>query len=175
MRIVAERQQVLRLDWDMEDSRIEYEKLPIENISKEMKDIDGLIISDYGKGVCLDSIIRKLINIAKKINLPVYVEPKGNVTIRKIHNELKKRELDIEFHVVSNPEFLKEGDAISDFMRPDRIVVGTEDSPSIDTFKKLYAPFNRNRDKMVFMDARSAELTKYAANIILKDFISNIE
>ena len=78
MRIVADRQQVLRLDWDMEDSRIEYEKLLIENISKEMKDIDGLIISDYGKGVCLDLIITKLINIAKKINLSVYVDPKGN-------------------------------------------------------------------------------------------------
>ena len=78
MRVVAERQQVLRLDWDMEDSKIEYENLLIENISKEMEDIDGLIISDYGKGVCLESIIRNFIDIAKKRKLPVYVDPKGN-------------------------------------------------------------------------------------------------
>ena len=78
MRIVAERQQVLRLDWDMEDSKIEYKNLLIENITKEMKDIDGLIISDYGKGVCIESIIRNLIDIAKERKLPVYVDPKGN-------------------------------------------------------------------------------------------------
>jgi hypothetical protein len=78
----------------------------------------------------------------------------------------------MEFAVVSNPEFLKEGAAVEDFMRPDRIVVGAEDERAIHLMRALYAPFQRNRDKLVVMDLRSAELTKYAANAMLATRIS---
>jgi UDPglucose 6-dehydrogenase len=73
----------------------------------------------------------------------------------------------IEFDVVSNPEFLKEGDAIDDFMKPDRIVVGTDNPRTTELLRELYSPFNRNHDRLVVMDIRSAELTKYAANAML--------
>ena len=80
---------------------------------------------------------------------------------------LKARNLAVEFDVVSNPEFLKEGDAIDDFMKPDRIVIGTDNPRTTELLRALYAPFNRSHDRMVAMDIRSAELTKYAANSLL--------
>ena len=76
------------------------------------------------------------------------------------------------FSVVSNPEFLKEGAAVEDFMRPDRIVVGADDDRARHLMQALYAPFQRQRDKLVMMDIRSAELTKYAANAMLATRIS---
>ncbi len=76
------------------------------------------------------------------------------------------------FDVVANPEFLKEGAAIEDCMRPDRIVIGSDDPAAIESLKRLYAPFNRNHDRIVVMDVRSAELTKYAANAMLATKIS---
>jgi UDPglucose 6-dehydrogenase len=79
---------------------------------------------------------------------------------------------DHEFSVVSNPEFLKEGDAIEDFMRPDRIVLGVDDERALRAMRELYAPFARNRDKLQIMDTSSAELTKYAANAMLATRIS---
>ncbi|HEL5027063.1 TPA: UDP-glucose/GDP-mannose dehydrogenase family protein [Stenotrophomonas maltophilia] len=79
---------------------------------------------------------------------------------------------EIAFHVVSNPEFLKEGDAIRDFMRPDRIIVGTADSSAAERMRELYLPFNRNHDRLIVMDVPSAELTKYAANAMLATKIS---
>jgi UDPglucose 6-dehydrogenase len=84
------------------------------------------------------------------------------------------RGLDVEFDVVSNPEFLKEGDAVNDFMKPDRIIVGTDNVRTAKLLETLYAPFARSRDKMIVMGVRSAEMTKYAANCLLAAKISFI-
>ena len=89
-----------------------------------------------------------------------------------IHQELEKRKLSIEFDVVSNPEFLKEGDAINDFMKPDRVILGTDNIRTSKLMETLYAPFARSREKMIVMSIRSAELTKYAANCMLATKIS---
>ena len=89
-----------------------------------------------------------------------------------IAEELATRGVDIAFDVVSNPEFLKEGDAVNDCMRPDRIVIGASDPASVEQLRRLYGPFVRNHDRFVCMDVRSAELTKYAANAMLATRIS---
>jgi len=91
-----------------------------------------------------------------------------------IAGELKARGSDLEFDVVSNPEFLKEGDAISDFMKPDRVVVGTDNVRVAELMKALYAPFARSREKLIVMGVKSAEMTKYAANCLLATKISFI-
>ena len=85
---------------------------------------------------------------------------------------LARRKADIRFAVVSNPEFLKEGAAIADFMKPDRIIIGSDDPNVAQTLDRLYRPFNRNHDKVLHMDVRSAEMTKYAANVMLATKIS---
>jgi len=89
-----------------------------------------------------------------------------------IEGELARRGVALEFSVVSNPEFLKEGAAVEDFMKPDRIIVGSDDERATLLMRALYSPFNRNRDRLVVMDLRSAELTKYAANAMLATRIS---
>jgi len=89
-----------------------------------------------------------------------------------VTEELKKRNVDIHYSVVSNPEFLKEGAAVEDFMRPDRIVIGTEDPKAIEVMKQVYAPFQRNHERLVVTNLRSAELIKYAANSMLATRIS---
>ncbi|HET9463378.1 MAG TPA: UDP-glucose/GDP-mannose dehydrogenase family protein, partial [Thiobacillus sp.] len=86
--------------------------------------------------------------------------------------ELAKRGVAIEFNVASNPEFLKEGAAVDDFMKPDRIVIGTDSEHATALLRQLYAPFQRNRDRLTVMDVKSAELTKYAANAMLATRIS---
>lgn len=91
-----------------------------------------------------------------------------------IAEELNKRDVDVEYDVVSNPEFLKEGDAVSDFMKPDRVVVGTDNVRTAEILKALYAPFARSREKLITMSIRSAEMTKYAANCMLATKISFI-
>ena len=89
-----------------------------------------------------------------------------------IQEELDKRGVNIEFDVASNPEFLKEGDAINDFLKPDRIVVGVESQKAEDIMKSLYKPFTLNGHPTIFMDVPSAEMTKYAANSMLATKIS---
>jgi UDPglucose 6-dehydrogenase len=89
-----------------------------------------------------------------------------------IEDEMRSRGARVPFGVVSNPEFLKEGAAIEDFMRPDRIVIGSRDERAVQLMRQLYAPINRNHDRLLVMDTRSAELTKYAANAMLATRIS---
>ncbi len=107
--------------------------------------------------------------VVDKSTVPVGTADKVGATIAA---ELSLRGVDIDFEVVSNPEFLKEGDAVNDFMRPDRIIIGTENLEAIETMRRLYAPFVRSRERFVVMDVRSAELTKYAANAMLATKIS---
>ena len=107
--------------------------------------------------------------IVDKSTVPVGTADKVRETINNI---LADRDSNTEFDVVSNPEFLKEGAALDDFMKPDRIVIGTDNPRVTELLRELYAPFNRNHDRLVAMDIRSAELTKYAANAMLATKIS---
>jgi len=107
--------------------------------------------------------------IVNKSTVPVGTADRVRDTIAGV---LAERGVSIDFDVVSNPEFLKEGDAVNDCMRPDRIVIGSDSARAIALLRRLYAPFNRNHDRIVLMDLRSAELTKYAANAMLATKIS---
>ncbi|SEJ46116.1 UDP-glucose dehydrogenase family protein, partial [Frateuria terrea] len=107
--------------------------------------------------------------VVNKSTVPVGTADKVRATIAQA---LAERGAVIPFDVVSNPEFLKEGDAVEDCLRPDRIVIGSSSERAIGVLRKLYAPFNRNHDRTVVMDERSAELTKYAANAMLATKIS---
>jgi len=118
-------------------------------------------------------------SIGMHLDRPAVVVDKSTVPVgtadkvsARIAAELAARGADISFDVVSNPEFLKEGAAVEDCLRPDRIVIGTDSAAALDTMKRLYAPFNRNHERIVAMDVRSAELTKYAANAMLATKIS---
>ncbi len=107
--------------------------------------------------------------VVNKSTVPVGTADKVRATIA---GELRQRGEAVAFDVVSNPEFLKEGDAVNDCMRPDRIVIGANEPASVERLRRLYAPFNRNHERIVVMDVRSAELTKYAANAMLATKIS---
>lgn len=107
--------------------------------------------------------------IVTKSTVPVGTAEKVRAAIQ---SELDKRDAVIEFSVASNPEFLKEGAAIEDFMKPDRVVVGADDDRAVALMRTLYAPFNRNHERIIVMDIPSAELTKYAANAMLATKIS---
>ena len=117
--------------------------------------------------------------IGRHLQRPSVVVDKSTVPVGTADNvratiaaELVARGANIDFEVVSNPEFLKEGAAVEDCMRPDRIVIGTSSASALETLRRLYAPFNRNHERIVAMDVRSAELTKYAANAMLATKIS---
>ena len=133
-------------------------------------------------GVCdlcfVDAVAEE---IGRTVNAPLIVINKSTVPVGTadrvraiITRELAARGAEVEFDVVSNPEFLKEGDAVQDFMKPDRVIVGTENPKSAEMLKALYAPFARSREKLIIMGVRSAEMTKYAANCMLATKISFI-
>ncbi len=107
--------------------------------------------------------------VVDKSTVPVGTADKVKAAIVE---ELLTRNKTIDFSVVANPEFLKEGAAVEDFMRPDRIIIGADDDKGIEAMRALYAPFQRNHERLVVMDVRSAELTKYAANAMLATRIS---
>ena len=128
--------------------------------------------------------LKYVLQVAKEIGQhmthPLIVVDKSTVpvgTADKVRNtiqaQLDDRKVSIDFHVVSNPEFLKEGDAISDFMKPDRVVIGSDDDKTTEKMRALYAPFFRSSvDRLITMDVRSAEMTKYVANAMLATKIS---
>ena len=124
----------------------------------------------------VDAVAR---TIGKFMTKPAVIVDKSTVPVGTadrvraiVLEELTARGLELEFDVVSNPEFLKEGAAIDDFMKPDRIIVGTDTARGAEVMRDLYAPFNRNHGRMLVMDVRSAEFTKYAANAMLATKIS---
>ncbi|MFY0631383.1 MAG: UDP-glucose/GDP-mannose dehydrogenase family protein [Flavobacteriaceae bacterium] len=113
--------------------------------------------------------MQKELVVVDKSTVPVGTADKVRETIQA---ELDKRNSEINFHVVSNPEFLKEGAAISDFMKPDRVVIGADNEDAIDLMRQLYNPFTMSHDRFIAMDVRSAEMTKYTANAMLATKIS---
>lgn len=113
--------------------------------------------------------MQKRLVVVDKSTVPIGTADKVQATIQK---ELDKRGVSMEFEVVSNPEFLKEGAAIQDFMKPDRVVIGAESTFAIEKMKQLYAPFSMSHERFIVMDVRSAEMTKYAANAMLATKIS---
>ena len=134
---------------------------------------DGSCDLQYVRQVA-GEIGRKMQNdlvVVDKSTVPVGTADEVSAIIRK---ELKDRGASFTVDVVSNPEFLKEGDAIADFMKPDRVVIGTDSERARDIMRELYAPFARTRDKLIVMGVRSAEMTKYAANCMLATKISFI-
>ncbi len=128
-------------------------------------DLQHVLAVAHGIGTVLEDY-RVIVN---KSTVPVGTADKVKNAIQKA---LTSGNQEIDFSVVSNPEFLKEGAAIEDFLKPDRIVVGIADERSKEIMRELYAPFNRNHERLLFMDIRSAELTKYAANAMLATKIS---
>ena len=131
---------------------------------------------DSGGGVNLSSVYDVAKQIAENISKDSLIVTKSTVPvgtgfeIKKIINENKINDVNIE--IASNPEFLKEGAAIEDCMRPDRVIIGTEDEKSAEILKELYGPFVSNHDRFIFMDVKSAEMTKYVANAMLATKIS---
>jgi len=119
----------------------------------------------------IGQLLDRYLVVVDKSTVPVGTADKVRLAIRE---ELQKRGIEVPFDVVSNPEFLKEGAAVEDFMKPDRIVVGTDSERATELMRRLYTPFNRNHDRTLFMGIRDAEMTKYAANSMLATKISFI-
>jgi UDPglucose 6-dehydrogenase len=117
----------------------------------------------------IGQFMQKRLIVVDKSTVPIGTADKVKATIQK---ELDTRSSDLQFDLVSNPEFLKEGAAIADFMKPDRIVIGSESEFAFKKMKELYSPFFRSHDRFITMDIRSAEMTKYAANAMLATKIS---
>ena len=117
----------------------------------------------------IGKLMQKRLIVVDKSTVPVGTADKVKATIQK---ELDTRGLNLEFDIVSNPEFLKEGAAINDFMKPDRVVIGYESNYALEKMKQLYTPFCMSHERFIAMDIRSAEMTKYAANAMLATKIS---
>ncbi|MDH3644994.1 MAG: UDP-glucose/GDP-mannose dehydrogenase family protein, partial [Gammaproteobacteria bacterium] len=134
-------------------------------------DEDGTADLSYVTAVArsIGAHLDKYAVIVDKSTVPVGTADKVREVIA---GELATRGSDTRFDVASNPEFLKEGSAVNDFMKPDRIIVGSDSEEAVALMRELYAPFNRNHDRVMIMDVRSAELTKYAANCMLATKIS---
>ncbi len=134
---------------------------------------DGSADLQYVLGVAreIGQLITDYAVIVDKSTVPVGT---ADLVREAVQEELDKRKVSVTFDVVSNPEFLKEGAAIDDFMKPDRIIVGTDGDKARDLMHQLYAPFNRNHERTIFMGVRDAEMTKYAANSMLATKISFI-
>jgi UDPglucose 6-dehydrogenase len=135
---------------------------PDEDGSADLKHVLG-VAADIGRHMQDYRVV------VTKSTVPVGTADKVRAALVE---QLDERGSDVPFSVVSNPEFLKEGAAVEDFLKPDRIVVGAEDQRAIDMMRELYAPFNRNHERTIIMDIRSAEMTKYAANAMLATKIS---
>ena len=132
---------------------------------------DGSVDLQYVLSVAksIGQTMQKRLVVVDKSTVPVGTADAVKVIIQE---ELDKRNVDIEFNVVSNPEFLKQGAAIADFMKPDRVVIGADSEYAFEKMKQLYSPFFRTHDRFITMDIRSAEMTKYAANTMLATKIS---
>lgn len=156
------------------------------DLSEGLKDADCAFICvgtpPQEDGSCdLQYVLQVASDIGKRLDHSLVIVDKSTVPVgtadkvqATVAAELAARNADIAFHVVSNPEFLKEGDAVADFMKPDRVVIGTASEEAAAVMRELYAPFARTRDKIIVMGIRSAEMTKYAANCMLATKISFI-
>lgn len=154
------------------------------NLQEAIKDADAAFISvgtppDEDGSADLKHVLAVAKDIGKYLDHYMVIVTKSTVPVgtaekvrKAIQEELDKRGVKIEFDVASNPEFLKEGDAVNDFMRPDRIVIGVDNGRAKEVMTKLYKPFLLNNHPIYFMDIASAELTKYAANAMLATRIS---
>ena len=154
------------------------------SLAESLKDSDALFIAvgtppDEDGSADLQYVLGVAKEIGKNLDHYMVIVTKSTVPIgtaekvrKTIQEELNKRNLDLEFDVASNPEFLKEGDAIDDFLKPDRIVIGTDSPKAEETLNRLYKPFVLNGHPVIFMDIPSAELTKYTANSMLATKIS---
>ena len=154
-----------RLDKALQDSEIAFIAVGTPMGNDGSADLQYVLAVAKSIG---QSMQKKLI-VVDKSTVPIGTADKVKLTIQK---ELDDRDSDLDFHMVSNPEFLKEGAAIADFMKPDRVVIGTDSEYAIQKMKQLYHPFCMSRDRFITMDTRSSEMTKYAANAMLATKIS---
>ena len=165
---------------NMRQGRLEF----TASMKRAMQDTQVLIIAvgtppDEDGSADLSHVLAVARSVGQLIEQPLVVVVKSTVPVgtceqvsAAFRGELERRGAEVRFTVASNPEFLKEGAAISDFMKPDRIIVGVDDELAETLLRELYAPFNRNHEKLLCMDVRSSELTKYAANTMLATKIS---
>lgn len=168
------------LAFNHEEGRLRFTADPVEGVSHGLFQFIAVgTPADEDGSADLQYVLNVARSIGRNIDDYRIIVDKSTVPVgtadrvrEAVGEELRKRNNDTEFDVVSNPEFLKEGAAIDDFVKPDRIIVGADNPRTAELMKALYSPFNRNHDRLISMDIRSAELTKYAANAMLATKIS---